>query len=90
MAGWSTWYATGGNLSEAVVLDVAERMVQTGLRDAGYVFVSPAAGKPRGRVALRVGSLWTSGDLGRGGLTTWPRLLVAQGTASGAWLPVRS
>ena len=56
MAGWSTWYATGGNLSEAVVLDVAARMVQTGLRDAGYVFVSPAAGKTRGRVALRVGS----------------------------------
>ena len=38
--GWSTWYATGGNLSEAVVLDVAERMVQTGLRDVGYVFVN--------------------------------------------------
>ena len=32
-------YATGGNLSEAVVLNVAEQMVKTGLRDAGYVFV---------------------------------------------------
>ena len=37
--GWSTWYATGGNLSEAVVLDIADRMVKTGLRDAGYTFV---------------------------------------------------
>ena len=32
-------YATGGNLSEAVVLNVAEQLVKTGLRDAGYVFV---------------------------------------------------
>jgi hypothetical protein len=50
--GWSTWYATGGNLSEAVVLDVAERIVKTGLRDAGYVFVRENAFLCVPRVAL--------------------------------------
>lgn len=38
--GWSTWYATGGNLSEAVVLGVASQLIKTGLRDAGYVYVN--------------------------------------------------
>ena len=38
--GWSTWYAFGGNLSEAKVLTVADLMVSTGLVDAGYEYLN--------------------------------------------------
>jgi alpha-galactosidase len=38
--GWSTWYAFGANLNETRVVQMADAIVSTGLRDAGYRFVN--------------------------------------------------
>ena len=38
--GWSTWYAFGANLNETRVVQMADAIVRTGLRDAGYTLVN--------------------------------------------------
>jgi alpha-galactosidase len=38
--GWSTWYAFGANLNETRVVQMADAIVRTGLRDAGYKLVN--------------------------------------------------
>lgn len=38
--GWSTWYAFGANLNETRVVEMADAIVRTGLRDAGYTLVN--------------------------------------------------
>ena len=38
--GFSTWYAFGANLNETRVIQMADAIVSTGLRDAGYRFVN--------------------------------------------------
>eukprot|EP00040_Diaphanoeca_grandis_P031971 m.192563 g.192563 ORF g.192563 m.192563 type:complete len:487 (-) comp32473_c0_seq1:39-1499(-) len=38
--GWSTWYAFGSEINETKIIQMADMMVSTGLRDAGYEFVN--------------------------------------------------
>jgi alpha-galactosidase len=38
--GWNQWNAFGCNISDALVRQTADRLVATGLRDAGYVYVN--------------------------------------------------
>ena len=35
--GWSTWNKFQGNINEDIIRGIADAMVETGLRDAGYV-----------------------------------------------------
>ncbi len=37
--GWNSWNTFGGRISEAVVLETADAMVEEGLKDAGYEYV---------------------------------------------------
>lgn len=37
--GWNTWNTFGADISEALVLESAEAMVSTGLKDAGYEYI---------------------------------------------------
>ncbi len=36
--GWSTWNKFQGNINEDIIRGIADAMVETGLRDAGYVY----------------------------------------------------
>jgi hypothetical protein len=38
--GWSTWYAFGTDINETKVVQMADALVEHGLRDAGYEFVN--------------------------------------------------
>jgi alpha-galactosidase len=38
--GWSTWNKFQGNISEEIIKGIADAMVETGLRDAGYVYIN--------------------------------------------------
>lgn len=38
--GWSTWNKFQGNINEEVIKGIADVMVESGLRDAGYVYVN--------------------------------------------------
>ncbi len=38
--GFSTWNHFQGNVDDALLREVAQAMVSTGLRDAGYVFLN--------------------------------------------------
>jgi alpha-galactosidase len=38
--GWSSWNTFRCDISSALVLDVADAMVSSGLREAGYLYVS--------------------------------------------------
>ena len=38
--GWSSWYAYGADFNETSVLEAADALVRTGLRDAGYEYVN--------------------------------------------------
>lgn len=38
--GFSTWYAFGANYNETRVIQMADAIVRTGLRDAGYLYVN--------------------------------------------------
>lgn len=38
--GWSTWNKFQGNINETVIKEMADAMVETGLRDAGYVYLN--------------------------------------------------
>ena len=38
--GWSTWYAFGADINETKIVEMADAIVERGLRDAGYEFVS--------------------------------------------------
>ena len=38
--GFSTWYAFGANINETRVIQMADALVRTGLRDAGYTLVN--------------------------------------------------
>ena len=38
--GWSSWYSFGANLNETRVIQMADALVATGLRDAGYTLVN--------------------------------------------------
>ncbi len=37
--GWNTWNTFGGDINEQLILESADAMVETGLRDAGYVYL---------------------------------------------------
>ncbi len=37
--GWNSWNTFHGNVSEQVVRETAEAMIQNGMRDAGYVYI---------------------------------------------------
>jgi alpha-galactosidase len=47
--GVDTWYAYGSHISDSVVRGMADLVVSTGLRDAGYRYVWLDAGWPAGR-----------------------------------------
>lgn len=38
--GWSSWNKFGGNISEEIIIGIADAMVETGLRDAGYIYIN--------------------------------------------------
>src|SRR5574344_3165334 len=38
--GWSTWNKFQGNISEDIIKGIADVMVETGLRDAGYTYIN--------------------------------------------------
>ena len=38
--GWSSWNKFGENIDEKSVMEIADALVETGLRDAGYVYVN--------------------------------------------------
>jgi alpha-galactosidase len=38
--GWSTWNKFQGNINENVIVGIADAMVSSGLRDAGYVYIN--------------------------------------------------
>lgn len=38
--GWSTWNKFQGNISEEIIKGIADAMVESGLRDAGYVYIN--------------------------------------------------
>lgn len=38
--GWSTWNKFQGNISEDIIKGIADAMVETGLRDAGYTYIN--------------------------------------------------
>lgn len=38
--GWSTWNKFAGNINEQVIRDMADVMVEKGLRDAGYIYLN--------------------------------------------------
>ena len=38
--GWSTWNKFQGNISEDIVKGIADAMVESGLRDAGYTYIN--------------------------------------------------
>ena len=37
--GWNTWNTFGANINEQLILESADAMVETGLRDAGYTYL---------------------------------------------------
>ena len=37
--GWNSWNTFGENISEALIRETADAMVETGLRDAGYEYL---------------------------------------------------
>lgn len=38
--GWSSWNTFAGNINEELIRNIADKMVETGLRDAGYVYLN--------------------------------------------------
>ena len=38
--GWSSWNRFQGNISEDIIKGIADAMVETGLRDVGYVYIN--------------------------------------------------
>jgi|EP01046_Picozoa_sp_COSAG06_P046205 alpha-galactosidase len=38
--GWSSWNAFHGSINEAVITNVTEALIATGLRDVGFVYVN--------------------------------------------------
>lgn len=38
--GWSTWNKFQGNINEEIIKQIADAMVETGLRDAGYTYIN--------------------------------------------------
>ena len=38
--GWSTWNKFQGNISEEVIKGIADAMVESGLKDAGYTYIN--------------------------------------------------
>eukprot|EP01047_Picozoa_sp_COSAG01_P102984 COSAG01_NODE_32501_length_580_cov_0.750520_2_plen_137_part_01 len=48
--GWSTWYAFGTDINETKIVQMADKLVEHGLRDAGYTFVNLVRA-PRARSA---------------------------------------
>lgn len=38
--GWSSWNKFGTDINEKVIMEIADALVETGLRDAGYVYVN--------------------------------------------------
>lgn len=38
--GWNSWNKFAGNINEGLVREIADKMVETGLRDAGYVYLN--------------------------------------------------
>ena len=38
--GWSTWNKFQGNIDEGIIISIADAMVSTGLKDAGYVYIN--------------------------------------------------
>ena len=37
--GWNTWNTFGPNISESLIMETADAMVERGLKDAGYEYV---------------------------------------------------
>lgn len=37
--GWNSWNTIGGNISEHVAMAIADGLVSSGLREAGYIYV---------------------------------------------------
>lgn len=37
--GWNSWNTIGGNISEQVAMAIADGLVSSGLREAGYIYV---------------------------------------------------
>lgn len=38
--GWSSWNKFACDINEAIIRDIADKMVETGLRDAGYIYLN--------------------------------------------------
>ena len=38
--GWNSWNKFAGNINEKLIREIADKMVETGLRDAGYVYLN--------------------------------------------------
>jgi alpha-galactosidase len=71
--GWNTYYGVGGGFNEQTIKDVANRLISTGLRDAGYNIVWLDFGWATGARG-RYGNLIVSSAQwpdGMFGLTSW-------------------
>ncbi len=38
--GWNTWNKFAGNINEELIRGIADALVETGMRDAGYVYLN--------------------------------------------------
>lgn len=38
--GWNTWNKFAGNINEELVRGIADALVETGMRDAGYTYIN--------------------------------------------------
>ena len=38
--GWNSWNKFACNINENIIKEIADKMVETGLRDAGYVYIN--------------------------------------------------
>ena len=43
--GWNTWNKFAGNINEELVRGIADALVETGMRDAGYTYINSTSGR---------------------------------------------
>jgi alpha-galactosidase len=82
--GVDTWYAYGSQISDSVVRGMADLVVSTGMRDAGYGYVWLDAGWPAGRNAD--GSLALNGSQWPQGLSGVCDYVHSQGLLAGIYI----
>ncbi|GAB3458185.1 RICIN domain-containing protein [Massilia terrae] len=92
--GWNPWNAFHTEVSESKILAVAEKLKQSGLADAGYVYVNMDDGwwlrrRADGGIDVRT-SMFPSADLGNGktSMRPWVDRLHAMGLMAGIYTDI--